>query len=171
MIQKTVYFKIRPSQLVNLETFMLTILVIPVILFLDELLKQHFPIDFLPEKLIIQIYQLPKYLGALAALNLLYRILRVSCIRYEANPEELRIYSGIMRRKHEYVEIYRIKDYRIERPFIYRLFGLGNLILYTSDKTTPIVRLEAIPEPEEKQIILRGLVEISRREKRVFEVD
>lgn len=61
--------------------------------------------------------------------------------------------------------------YRVERPLIYRMFGLGNLIIYTSDKTTPIFRLEAIREPEEKYKILRGLVEQSRREKHVFEVD
>ncbi|BBE19844.1 hypothetical protein AQPE_4032 [Aquipluma nitroreducens] len=54
---------------------------------------------------------------------------------------------------------------------IYRLFGLGNLIIYTSDKTTPIFRLNAIKDPEEKYKILRGLVELNRREKHVFEVD
>ena len=171
MIETTVYFKIRPSQLVNLETFLFTLMVIPVILFLDELIKQNFPIPFLPETIVNHIYRLPAYLAAAAVLNLAYRVLRVYCIRYEIDPEELKIYSGIFRRKHEYVETYRIKDYRIERPLIYRLFGQGNLILYTSDKTTPFLRLEAIRDPEEKQIILRGLVEISRREKHVFEVD
>ena len=171
MIENTVYFKIRPSQLLNLETFLFTLLAVPVILFMDELLKQHFPIPFLSETIINHIYRLPAYLAAAVLLNLAYRVLRVYCIRYEIDPEELKIYSGIFRRKHEYVETYRIKDYRIERPLIYRFFGMGNLILYTSDKTTPVIRLEAIKNPEEKYKILRGLVEISRREKHVFEVD
>jgi hypothetical protein len=51
------------------------------------------------------------------------------------------------------------------------MFGLGNLTIYTSDKTTPVLQLNAISEPEEKYTILRGLVELNRREKHVFEVD
>jgi uncharacterized membrane protein YdbT with pleckstrin-like domain len=171
MIQNTVYFKSRPSQIINLGTFLLTILVVPVILLMDELLKQHLPIHFIPAKMAVHIYMLPVYLGAFVLLNLAYHILRVYCIRYEIDTEELRHYSGVFRRKHEFIENYRIKDYRIERPLIYRLFGLGNLIIYTSDKTTPVFRLDAIRDPEEKYKILRGLVEISRREKHVFEVD
>jgi len=171
MIEKTVYFKCRPSQIINLETFLLTILVIPVILLMNEILKQHLPTLFIPVKLAIYIYRLPIYLGAFALLNLAYQILRVYCIRYEIDSEEFKYYSGVFSRKHEYIENYRIKDYRIERPLIYRMFGLGNLIIYTSDKTTPVFHLYAIREPEEKYKILRGLVELNRREKHVFEVD
>ena len=171
MIEKTLYFKCRPSQLINLETFLLTILVIPVILLMNEILKQHLPTLFIPEKLVVHIYRLPVYLGAFALLNLAYQILRVYCIRYEIHTEELRYYSGIFRRKHEFIENYRIKDYRVERPLIYRMFGLGNLIIYTSDKTTPVFRMDAISDPEEKYKVLRGLVELYRREKHVFEVD
>ena len=171
MIQNTFYFKSRPSQLINLETFLLTILAVPVIFLMDEILKQQLPVHFIPAKLAVHIYRLPCYLGVFVLLNLAYQILRVYCIRYEIHAEELRYYSGIFRRKHEFIENYRIKDYRVESPLIYRLFGLGSLIIYTSDKTTPVFRLDAIRNPEEKQIILRGLVELSRREKHVFEVD
>ncbi len=171
MIQKTVYFKSRPSQLINLETFLLTILVVPFILLMDEVLKQHLPIYFIPAKIAVHIYRLPVYLGAFVLLNMAYQILRVYCITYEIDSEELRCYRGIFRRRHEYVELYRVKDYRVERPLIYRIFGFGNLIIYTSDKTTPVFRLDAIRNPEEKYKILRGLVELNRREKHVFEVD
>ncbi len=171
MIEKTIYFKCRPSQIINLETFLLTILVVPVILLMNELLKQHLPILFIPEKLAVHIYRLPIYLGAFTLLNLSYQILRVYCTTYEVDSEELRQYSGIFLRKHEYVELYRAKDYKIEKPLIYRMFGLGNLTIYTSDKTTPVFHLYAIRAPEEKYKVLRGLVELNRREKHVFEVN
>ena len=171
MIQKTVYFKSRPSQLINLETFVLTILAVPFIMLMDEILKQQIPFSLISEKLAVHLYRFPIDLGAYVLLNLAYKILQVYCIRYEIDSEELRHYSGIFRRKHEYVELYRVKDFRVERPLTYRMFGLGNLIIYTSDKTTPIFRLDAIRNPEEKYKILRGLVELNRREKHVFEVD
>lgn len=171
MIQKTLYYQSRPSQIMNLEAFITAILVIPVLLFLGGFLKQHLSAHFIPPQLIVHIYRLPHYLGAMVGGNLVYQVLRVYCIRYEIDTQELRHYSGIFRRKHEYVELYRVKDYRVERPLVYRLFGLGNLIVYTSDKTTPVFRLDAIRDPDEKYKILRGLVELNRREKHVFEVD
>ncbi|MGD9929359.1 MAG: PH domain-containing protein [Mangrovibacterium sp.] len=69
------------------------------------------------------------------------------------------------------MELYRLKDYRIDRPLIYRLFGLGNLTIYTSDKTTPVFKMEAIANPKMIYKTLRDLVEENRREKHVFEVD
>ena len=61
--------------------------------------------------------------------------------------------------------------YAIEKPLIYRIFDLGNLTIYTSDKTTPILHLYTIRKPDEKYQILRGLVELSRKEKHVYEID
>jgi len=171
MFNHTLSFKCKPSQLLNLENFLLTLLVFPLAFIMNSMLKQQLPTIFIPEKLSMHIYRLPIYLSVFALLNLGYQILKVYCIRYEINTEELKHYSGILSRKHEFVELYRIKDYRVERPFVYRLFGLGNLILYTSDKTTPVICLYAISDPEEKYKIIRRLVELNRREKHVFEVD
>ena len=171
MIEQTLYFKCRPSQLLNLENFLLTLLFIPIVILMDMMLKEHHLAFFLPEKLAVHVNRLPVYLSILVMLNLIWQILKVYCISYEIDPEELRYYSGILSRKHEYIELYRIKDFRVEKPMIYRMFGLGDLTIYTSDKTTPVLQLNAISEPEEKYKILRGLVELNRREKHVFEVD
>jgi len=109
MIQNTVYFKSRPSQLINMKTFLLTILAVPVILLMNGILKQQLPVYFIPEKLTVHLYCLPHYLGAFVLLNLAYQILRVYCIRYEIHAEEIRYYSGIFKRTHEFIENYRIK--------------------------------------------------------------
>jgi len=171
MIESTTYFKCRPSQLLNLQTFLLTILSIPILILLKIMLEEQQVSSILPEKLAIHIDRLPIYISIYILINLFWQMLNVWCIRYEIDPEQLRYTSGVMLRKHEFVENYRIKDFLIEKPLIYRMFGLGNLTIYTSDKTTPILHLYAIRKPEEKYQILRGLVEISRKEKRVYEID
>jgi uncharacterized membrane protein YdbT with pleckstrin-like domain len=171
MIENTTYLKCRPSQLLNLQTFLLTVLAIPIVILLKIMLEEQQMSSILPEKLAIHIDRLPIYLSVYVLINLFWQILKVWCIRYEVDPEQLRYTSGVILRKHEFVENYRIKDFLIERPLIYRMFGLGNLTIYTSDKTTPILHLYAIRKPEEKYQILRGLVEISRKEKRVYEID
>jgi uncharacterized membrane protein YdbT with pleckstrin-like domain len=155
----------------NLQTFLLTVLAIPIVILLKIMLEEQQMSSILPEKLAIHIDRLPIYLSVYVLINLFWQILKVWCIRYEVDPEQLRYTSGVILRKHEFVENYRIKDFLIERPLIYRMFGLGNLTIYTSDKTTPILHLYAIRKPEEKYQILRGLVEISRKEKRVYEID
>lgn len=171
MIENTSYFKCRPSQLMNLQTFLLTLLSIPIVILMHIMINAQQLSCVLPEKLAIHIDRLPIYLSVYVLINLFWQILKVWCIRYEIDPEKLKYSSGIILRKHEFVENYRIKDYSIERPLIYRMFDLGNLTIYTSDKTTPILHLYAIRKPEEKYQILRGLVEISRKEKRVYEID
>ncbi len=171
MIENTTYFKCRPSQLMNLQTFLLTILSIPILILLKIMLEEQQVSSISPEKLAIHVDRLPIYLSIYVMINLFWQILKVWCIRYEIDPEKLKYSSGIILRKHEFVENYRIKDFLIEKPLIYRIFDLGNLTIYTSDKTTPILHLNAISKPEEKYQILRGLVELSRKEKHVYEID
>lgn len=171
MIENTTYFKCRPSQLMNLQTFLLTILAIPILVLLIIMLEEQQVSSILPEKMAVQIDRLPIYLSVYVLINLFWQVLKVWCIRYEVDPEKLKYSSGIILRKHEFVENYRIKDFLIEKPLVYWIFGLGNLTIYTSDKTTPILHLNAISKPEEKYQILRGLVELSRKEKHVYEID
>jgi len=171
MIENTTYFKCRPSQLMNLQTFLLSILSIPIVILLKIMLEEQQVSSILPEKLAVHVDRFPIYLSMYILINLFWQILKVWCIRYEVDPEKLKYSSGIILRKHEFVENYRVKDFLIEKPLIYRMFDLGNLTIYTSDKTTPILHLYAIRKPEEKYQILRGLVEISRKEKRVYEID
>ena len=171
MIENTTYIKCWPSQLLNLGNFLLVLVMIPVLILLDEMIRQQLPNGFIPAKLEIHVFRVPIYLAIIAILNLVYHILRVYCTRYEIDAEELKYYSGILNRKYEFIELYRVKDFQVDRPLIYRMFGLGNLIIYTSDRTTPVFRLQAIRKPEDTYTILRSLVELNRMEKHVFEVD
>ncbi len=171
MIENTTYVKCRPSQLVNLEHFLIVLLFIPLVFIPNETIREFLPIELIPDDLELHILRLPVYLLTVVLLKLGYHILKTRCTRYEINPEELQHCSGILYRKHGYIELYRIKDFQVDRPLIYRFFDLGNLIVYTSDKTTPVFRLEAIRKPEEVYTVLRGLVELNRKEKHVYKID
>ena len=171
MIENTTYIKCRPSQLINLGHFFVVLLLIPILFISNETVREFIPLEFIPDNITVHILKLPVYLFMAALLNLGYHILKTRCICYEITPEELQYCSGILRRKHEYIELFRVKDFQVDRPLIYRFFGLGNLVIYTSDKTTPVFRLKAIRKPEEVYTVLRGLVELNRKEKHVYEID
>jgi hypothetical protein len=42
------------------------------------------------------------------------------------------------------IDLYRVNDYTVDRPFLQRLLGTGNLFLKTFDKTTPELRIAEI---------------------------
>ena len=90
---------------------------------------------------------------------------------YELTTERLKQTRGIFSKRVDELELYRVKDIAIEQPFFLRLFSLANIILDTSDKTTPRVVLKGISQAEDLSNKIRQQVEIQRQRKRVREID
>ena len=97
--------------------------------------------------------------------------LRTRFTIYELTEERFREKTGILSQKIEELELYRVRDYTVEKPFIMRLFGLGNLILVTSDKTNPKIYLYAIKNVESVRDVFRKNVEATRKQTGTKEVD
>ena len=91
--------------------------------------------------------------------------------KYELDSQRLKIKKGILSQSIEETELYRVKDYSILKPFFLRLFGLGHLVLTTSDKNNKYVRLVAIKDTEKVKDIIRNHVEKARKRTRTREVD
>ena len=79
--------------------------------------------------------------------------------------------TGILSQKIQEVELYRVRDYSIDKPFLLRIFGLGNLTLITSDKTSPRVYVKAINNVEDVRNTIRSHVESAREKTGTKEVD
>jgi uncharacterized membrane protein YdbT with pleckstrin-like domain len=56
---------------------------------------------------------------------------------YRITSRRIVVETGVLSKKLEQIDLYRIADYTVERPFGQRLMGTGNLLLKTFDKTTP----------------------------------
>jgi len=90
---------------------------------------------------------------------------------FEFTSERMRIYEGILNQEINEVELYRVKDTRLEKPFWLRIFGLSNIVLQTSDRSLPEVNIRAVRDGAEIREKLRKQVETLRDKKRVREVD
>lgn len=101
----------------------------------------------------------------------LYRWLDVKFTKYELTSERLITRHGILNKVTDDLELYRVRDYKAERPFFLRIFSLGNIKMQTSDRSHPEVIIRAIPNSEELRETLRKYVEQCRIAKRVREVD
>jgi hypothetical protein len=69
------------------------------------------------------------------------------------------------------IELYRVKDTTLLRPWWMRLTGLSTITLETSDRGMPKLVIPALPGGAETREILRRQVEIQRDRKRVREMD
>jgi len=93
------------------------------------------------------------------------------CTTYTLTSQRLRITSGILSKKVDELELFRVRDYTMDQPFLLRLVGLGNLTLITSDATTPTLAMRAIPGIESVREKLRTAVQTERYRKRVRQMD
>ena len=89
-------------------------------------------------------------------------------IRYELTTERLKVSQGVFNKILDEVELYRVRDYRLEKPFWLRIFSLGNIGLRTTDESNPYVDLRAVRDCEQVYELIRKYVEECRVKKRVL---
>jgi uncharacterized membrane protein YdbT with pleckstrin-like domain len=153
MNEESVIWKSSPSQLLNLGTFTMALIIAGGIVTGG----MFFPPVF--AALIIPVI----WAG--------WKYLTVKCRVYELSTQRLRLYEGVINRQIDEIELYRVKDTNIEQPFWFRMFGLGVLNLKTSDRSHADVAIEAISDIEKVRELVRKHVEELRDQKRVREVD
>ncbi len=101
----------------------------------------------------------------------LWKVVVTKNILYVLTAERFKLRRGVFNRSTEVLELYRVKDMTLDQPFILRLFGLSNIHLTTSDRTTPMVDIRAVRSGEDVLRRFRDRVEHQRDRKRVREVD
>jgi len=90
---------------------------------------------------------------------------------YELTNERIKLKTGILSQEIDECELYRIRDYKIVKPFFQRIFGLGNIELITSDRSNLRINLNGIKDPENLYNIIRDNVEKVRRKTGTREID
>ena len=90
---------------------------------------------------------------------------------YELTTERLKTTEGVFSKATETLELYRVKDIEVRQPFIYRMCGLENIHVQTSDLSSPSILIDAIPVVLTLGDKMRNQVEAVRQLKRVREID
>ena len=90
---------------------------------------------------------------------------------YELSSQRLKLRQGVLNKELHDLELYRVRDYKLEQPFFLRLLGLSNITLNTSDSNTPVLILRAIRDGENLRDQIRVAVEQCRMAKGVREID
>lgn len=155
-----------PSQITNAPMFMLCVLFVA-LGGVGYWALHHYEVAQLPE-------WSPYVLGAWVSIPLLVgfqRWLRTRCHMFELTTQRLRVATGVLSRHTHELELYRVRDISLSQPIALRLFGLGNVVLDTTDHTTPVVVLRAVRGAKRLREQVRTHVERMRDKKRVRHVD
>ena len=110
-------------------------------------------------------------LAIVALIILIIKALNLYCTTWTIQQDNLIEKTGILNVSTEEVLLYRVKDIRLYEPLLYRLVGLSQLTIITSDYTNPSIVLYGIKNGEELMTIIRQLVANSRKIEGVKEID
>ena len=95
----------------------------------------------------------------LCGIGALTTYLKVSTTKYVLTSERLRVTTGILSTRTEDLELRRVRDSVILRPFWARVAGLGDVQILSADASTPRVVLHAIKDPDGVQTKIRSHVQ------------
>jgi uncharacterized membrane protein YdbT with pleckstrin-like domain len=102
--------------------------------------------------------------------SLLYMLAQWGLIKtrvFEVTTERIRVTTGLLTRRTDELELYRVQDLTLIEPFFGRLFGLGTIVVTTNDASTPVLEIQYIRGAREVREQMRKSVEECRDRKRV----
>lgn len=91
--------------------------------------------------------------------------------RYKITDERLILTSGIISRKVEEIELFRIKDVTVSQGVLGRIFDVGDVKIESVDDSTPIMKIRGIDNPLEVKEKLRKLYRAARKKERVVNTE
>jgi len=101
------------------------------------------------------------------------RWLRNVSTHYELTDQRLIIRSGIINKKSDEIELYRVKDVTVDYSIINQWADIGQITIRSSDPTTQsgALVLRDIPHARRLREQMRTLVDTARQARRVRELD
>ena len=115
----------------------------------------------------------PMILTVVALLIVLWKWFENMAARYDICRDRLVVREGIFIKSLDEVELYRVKDVRLDFSLINQMAGIGTITVTSSDETTrgaPLV-LRHVERAAHRREELRRLVEAARQKRRVREID
>jgi uncharacterized membrane protein YdbT with pleckstrin-like domain len=94
-------------------------------------------------------------------------------VTYELTADRLILHKGILVKSIDEVELYRVKDVRIDFTIVNQTAGIGAITITSSDETTrdaPLV-IRDVADARARRERLRELVDAARRNRGVREID
>jgi uncharacterized membrane protein YdbT with pleckstrin-like domain len=90
---------------------------------------------------------------------------------YRLYQESLEVESGLVARNIENLQLFRVRDLRLRQSVLGRLFGVGDVIVTSTDQSTPHLVVRGVEAPRTLYETLRELVARSQATRRTMIVE
>ncbi len=108
-------------------------------------------------------------LSIMMSIFLLYRLAYMMSINYQANDQQLIVSYGILSRKRQFMELYRVVDYDERQGVLQTLAGLKTVTIHSTDRSSPTLDIIGIGNCVDIISWLRPRVEQGRRRMGIHE--
>jgi len=103
-------------------------------------------------------------IGLIVVFALVMKVVKLKMTRYEVSPDRIEWSRGILDRRVDNIDMFRVIDLKMRRSVIDCIFGIGTVGLITTDKTDPKFEFEKIHRSRELyDIIKKASLEADRR--------
>jgi uncharacterized membrane protein YdbT with pleckstrin-like domain len=139
-----------PSQMRNLQAFIFSVLGVAAVIVIAILTKNDLV-----------------YLGLILPIGYaLWKFLEIKSTRLTITDQRLIVSEGVLNKTTNETELYRVRDTSIKEPFFYRMFGLGNIMIFTTDENQATHSFMGYKRPHWLKDQIRNYSEICRQKKR-----
>ena len=111
-------------------------------------------------KIILGIILSPVIIGLFMLLGV---YVTVKSTRYKLTNQRFFVQTGLISKRVEELELFRIKDVSMKQGIIQRLMGVGNVTVLSTDDSTPVVHVLGVSKPEKIKEEIRSQYRASRR--------
>ncbi len=108
--------------------------------------------------------------AVLLSFVLLYRFIYLRRTRYYIGSEQIISKHGVLSRKTDYMEQYRIVDFVEHQSLMQQLCGLKTVHIFSMDRNTPQLDLVGIRRNLDVVTLIRERVEYNKRKKGIYEI-
>ena len=90
----------------------------------------------------------------------------ISFTIYSLSEDRLFRETGLLSRTYEEVLLYRIRDISLKRSLWQMIFGVGTIIVHSSDKSSGTLEIDNVKSPKQVKELIHQLVEESKTRRR-----
>ena len=91
----------------------------------------------------------------------------ISFTTYSLSDDRLFVDKGLVRLQSDEILLYRVRDLSVSQTLGQRIFGVGSIIVQSSDRTSPVLEIRNIKTPFDVKELLHQHVEKMKLERRM----
>lgn len=96
-----------------------------------------------------------------------YLGLPLSFTRYAVSDDRLFLSTGLLNIRDEEILLYRVRDLSLSRSLGQRIFGVGTIVVTSSDKSQPVLQIKNVKDPAMVKELIHTQVEEMKIRRRV----